>query len=110
MSQPYLCGSRCLTLTSAGIHEGGEGASEHLEEGVSNWVALGPTQGSVLQDVCNTSAVHWGGAETNTEGGVSVCGVIVCVCTCACVHMCVRARVCVYVYGERWRRRRKSNM
>jgi len=68
VSRPYVCGSRCLTLTSAGIHEGGEGPCEHLEEGVSNRVALGPTQGSVFQDVCNTSAVHWGGAETNTKG------------------------------------------
>ena len=73
LSRPYLCASRCLTRTSEGIHEGGEGPGEHLEEGVSYWVALGPTQCCVLQDVWNTSAVHWGRAETNTEGGVCVC-------------------------------------
>ena len=86
LSRSYLCISRFLTLTSEGIHEGGEGPSEHLKEGVSDWVSLGPTQCCVLQDVWNTCAVHWGGAKTNTEGDVCVC-------------------VCVYVEGGQ----RRSN-
>ena len=59
-------------LTSKSIHEGGERSSEHLEEGVSDRVSLGPAERRVFQDVGNTSAVHWCCAETNTasEGEV----------------------------------------
>ena len=55
-----------------GVHECGQGAVQHLEEGVPTGVPLGPTQGRVLQDVGRPRAVHRRGAEGYCECIVAV--------------------------------------
>ena len=52
--------------TGEGVHEGGEGAVEHLEEGVSAGEPLGATQHRVLQDVGDPRAVPGGGPQHDT--------------------------------------------
>ena len=51
-----------------GIHESGERAVQHLEERISNRVALGAAQGHVFQDVTNPRRVKGHRLETHGEG------------------------------------------
>ena len=53
--------------TCKSIHEGRKRSVEHLEEWISNWKPLWATQGSVLQNMRNSSAVHWSSPESHTE-------------------------------------------
>lgn len=55
-----------LLLTCEGVHEGGEGPVEHLEERISARILLGSTKNRVLQDVWDPRAVHWGRPELDT--------------------------------------------
>lgn len=50
-------------LTCEGVHEGGQGPIQHLEEGVSARVLAGAAQDRVLQDVGDAGAVQGRGAE-----------------------------------------------
>lgn len=68
--------------TCKGVHEGGQGPVEHLEERVSAGIARGPTQHRVLQDVRDPCAVHGSrseldagayGAEISERGRRAVC-------------------------------------
>ncbi len=58
--------------TSESIHEGGERASEHLEEWISHGNLLRSTECGMFQNVRDTSAVQGYGTEPNTgwEGGM----------------------------------------
>ncbi len=58
--------------TSESIHEGGERASEHLEEWISHGKLLRSTECGMFQNVGDTSAVQGYGTEPNTgwEGGM----------------------------------------
>lgn len=56
----------CL-CTCKSVHECGERPVEHLEEGVSAGILLGPTQHRVLQDVRDPCAVHGSRSELDTK-------------------------------------------
>ena len=64
----HRLGGQCVFLrTCEGVHEGGQGACEHLEERVSARILLRSTQHRVLQDVRDPGAVHGGRSELDTE-------------------------------------------
>lgn len=56
-----------LLPTCEGVHEGGQGSVEHLEERVSAGILLRSTKHCVLQDVWDPCAIHGGRPELDTE-------------------------------------------
>ena len=55
-----------------GVHEGGEGAAQHVEEGVADGVPLRPAQRRVLQDVRHPRAPGFTISTTAVFGQLTI--------------------------------------
>lgn len=57
-----------ISLTCEGIHKRGQWPVEHFKERISAWILLRTTKDCMLKNMGDSSAVHRGRPELDTEG------------------------------------------